>query len=435
MLRQNSFTKTLYTQQGSNSPRALYDIESLRAAYQAVAEASATTSRITSSPNTKAFNSLQNKENAPSTQTTPSTAPSIQDKHAGQADSEFLFPTLNKTHKPAPFEPIPNTIPEPETKKPALLKNTKSIQLRMDDNDEILSDLTHPPESLLVKTLSAPKPVIFTIGLCLLTSSLFAGLGCWWLATSYASPADKPVTLASEEANNLMSVQEEGTSAAPVKKLSLKNIQTIQDQPAIKVPKEPSTEPDELSITGTDMQGTLLAQAAAPTQKTATAAPAVISTKTSIPELTGRPDPFAPLIQINGNLPSQPSTTTTTKKDVLEDLQYTGFIGSTNAKNKLAIIKVPNPAGGSNLTIIKKVGSVFLVEGERIVLKAITKQALQLSVEGQTRTLAMSPYQDAVASTSSTSGSSDQTAADSTSTSKTTGSSSTSAGNAQLQEP
>lgn len=433
MLRHNSLNKTVYTRQGPNS-RALYDVESLRAAYQAVAEASAATSHAQPFSAEKTFHRFTDTPNPPKKTAPQPLASSDTRRNADRNNSELDFPFFSKTRNPAPFESIPAKSSQPDNARPAAFKSTKSFKPPFQDVDGELLALPPHEESLLVKVLSKPKPVVLIIGLCLLASSVYAGLGCWWLASGYAAPASQT----SVEPVNLMSVQEEDANATPVKKLSLKNIQAIQDQPAIIVPKEPSTEPDALSI---GAQGTLLAQADAPTNPKATTAPTVTGIKTNPPELTGRPDPFAPLIQINSSLPNAPTAIGTTKKDVLEDLQYTGFIGNANAKNKLAIIKVPNPAGGPNLTLIKKVGAAFLVEGERIVLRGITKQALQLSVSGQTRTLTLAPYQEIVASSPNSSDDttgSGQSASDSTSTSKTATGSTTSNSNSsspQLQEP
>lgn len=218
-------------------------------------------------------------------------------------------------------------------------------------------------ELLLVKErwasnlLNNPKMVAAVIGLCLLASSLYAGFGYWWLTSSNLSHAAEP---------------EKGKPTAQSNHNDLLNIQTLQKQLPPRQPAD-TVNPNER----------LIAQAEPVVSF------AKMDSAESVPGLSGRPDPFSPLIQETNGAFIAP----TENQDALTGVQYTGFIGGANSKNKIAIIKVAdaNPAIAPK-TLFKKAGESFYVNGQRIYLSAIGKSSLNLQLDGENRTLSLNPY-------------------------------------------
>lgn len=117
-------------------------------------------------------------------------------------------------------------------------------------------------------------------------------------------------------------------------------------------------------------------------------------------EPIGRTDPFEPLVRSGTDAAIfGPGSE---KRDLLQDLQYTGFIGDVQAKDKVAIIHVADPLAGQK-TVIKKAGEVFQVEGKRALITAIARDGLRLSLDGRSRWLPLQPYAEAAPSSTSTS--------------------------------
>lgn len=302
-------------------------------------------------------------------------------------------------------------ISQSSTKTPIASDSQDSVTPLPDDDYEFL-DLPPIPESWLVKLFSRPKLAAGIIGMCVLTSSVYAGLGLWWLSNS------SPVSNAAEPVN-LLNVNESEQIHQDNKSL-FRHIDSIQHQNNIIVPNESEGQ------SGKKPQRDLLALAPAATQSFD-----LQDIKRTISEPTGRPDPFEPLVGANGERQSGPEEVK--KKDVLEDLQFTGFIGDINSKSKVAIIRVTDPTSGTAKTLIKKAGQSFTVEGEKVVLKGISKGSLLLSVSGETRVLSLNPYTETVASSSGNTaaqgaaGTSGSTAASGGTTNTATGASSGSA--------
>lgn len=241
------------------------------------------------------------------------------------------------------------------------------------------------PESLpllnahwVSRALNRPRLVAGVIGLCLLASSVYAGLGYWWITATSLSHAAEP--------DNAIVSPEQGKFTPENGLNLLKNIEAIQNENNIIVPEEPLESEDRLIAQATPAKTFTMSEL-----------------RNTITEPTGRPDPFAPLIQ-EGSAGFEPLNDPKQKKDILTDVQYTGFIGDVNSKDKVAVIKVADPAGGTK-TLIKKTGESFYVEGERVYLKGITQDGLTLRVEGVNRKLGLNPYQEIVSAPSTTGGS------------------------------
>ncbi len=230
--------------------------------------------------------------------------------------------------------------------KPEYLNNDFS------DNDFLLIK-----EHWAAKMLNNPKMVAALIGLCLLGSSLYAGLGYWWLTSASLSHAAEP---------------ENGKSPVQSRHSDLLNIQALQEQLPKQQPAEKFDSDERLIAQATPAQGFTRVDSAE-----------------SIPGLSGRPDPFSPLIQETNGAFIAPAE----NQDALTGVQYTGFIGGANSKSKIAIIKVAdvNPAVAPK-TLFKKAGESFYVNGQRIYLTAIGKTGLNLQLNGENRTLSLNPY-------------------------------------------
>lgn len=294
----------------------------------------------------------------------------INKKEMNQRVQQFL-----NEFQPAPAPIIPEQAPvhPAQPKTPALTEAETGIMLDMLHEEALIENLPETQSGWVSRTLSRPKIVTGIIGICLLASTVYAGLGYWWLNATSLSHAAEP--------NSGIE-----SSATPRNNDSMfKNIETLQNETNIIIPNEQA-----------DMGETLLAQAGP--AKTFTMA----ELKSDLTGPTGRPDPFSPLIQ-EGNSAFSPLEDPKKKKDVLLDVQYTGFVGDVNSKDKVAIIRVNDPASGAK-TLIKKAGDSFYVDGERIVLNAIAKNNLSLRVSGASRNLSLNPYQEITTASAATGG-------------------------------
>lgn len=218
--------------------------------------------------------------------------------------------------------------------------------------------------------------VMLAIGLCLLASMAYVGIGYWVLISNNPSHAAEPASVLQLDDTGLHKNLTEG----------LENLHKLQDesQGGIIVPDESHTESEAMN---------LMAIAQSPFDKLVPGLPEMKR------ELTGRSDPFAPLVQEPD--PNNPMGTMEQPKDVLEALSFTGFIGETNAKEKVVILKMPdeeptvqNPIKTIGESFIKKVGESFIAEGEKVVLKSIGKDFVVISAHGQSRRLGLMPYVD-----------------------------------------
>lgn len=225
-----------------------------------------------------------------------------------------------------------------------------------------------PSEPLPIRILGNPRLIACIIsGLCVLGTSAYAALAFWWYQSGYSPvPSDEPVAMLSAHDDSGM----------------FKNIDQLEKSPAGKTAakqnsiKEPSDEP--VSLLG------------------------LVAPKS---EAVGRANPFDPLVQINQpassfGLPPKP-------RDVLEDVQFTGFIGDAASKDKVAILRITDPMAGDR-TVIKKAGESFSVEGVPVYLKAISKNSMQVKVNGRNRTLYLAPYVESEPSSESNEGAAGQ---------------------------
>jgi hypothetical protein len=114
----------------------------------------------------------------------------------------------------------------------------------------------------------------------------------------------------------------------------------------------------------------------------------------------GRSNPFEPLIRPVTDTAGFGPNPGSEKRDLLQDLQYTGFIGDAQSKDKVAIIRIADPIAGSK-TVIKKSGESFPLEGKQVVITSIARDGLRLTLEGQSRWLALQPYAETAPPTSS----------------------------------
>lgn len=308
----------------------------------------------------------------------PLTMPSSKIKHhSRQAKAEpnsRVVDELNANIKPAKQSPTNDTVGElfhfekelPRVHKNSIFKKSPSPAINPVSSilDETfgLDALSPATQPITVKWLSKPKLVLGSIALCLLASAIYAGLGYWWLTSAEVSNAE-PI--------NMLQVDEPEERQDNTHTL-LKNIKWLEDHNPIVLPKE---KPEPLS---------LLAQAE-PAQ-----AITLEDIRNPMIEPTGRANPFSPLVQPNGAF-MEGSSEMQPKKDLLTDLQFNGFIGDIHSKSKVAIIKLSEPASGAK-TLIKRAGESFTVEGEKVFLKNVSRDYLQLTIGGQTRRLFLNPY-------------------------------------------
>jgi hypothetical protein len=218
-------------------------------------------------------------------------------------------------------------------------------------------------------------------------SAIYAALGLWL----YVSIDDHPAQQAEPIA--LLSVQDSENVRTDTRRV-LENIQQVQqDQASMNQSRK--------------TEQSLLAQAAPQTGLPGEPAGDEKFSLAGLKELgsdvAGRPDPFEPLVQPASAI-GAPIADPGQARDVLDSLNFTGFIGDTNSRDKVAIIKVLDPTAGTSRTLIKRAGDSFMVDGERVVLKSISKNSLRLGVKGQTRQLSLSAYQELSGSSTATAG-------------------------------
>jgi hypothetical protein len=208
-------------------------------------------------------------------------------------------------------------------------------------------------------------------------SAIYAALGLWL----YVSIDDHSAQQAEPIA--LLSTQDSENMRTDTRRV-LENIRQVQQDQA-SMNRSPKTEQS------------LLAQAAPQTGLPGEPAGdekfSLVGLKALESDAAGRPDPFEPLVQPASAI-GAPISDPGQARDVLDSLSFTGFIGDTNSRDKVAIIKVLDPVAGASRTLIKKAGDSFTVDGERIVLKSISKNSLRLGIKGQTRQLSLSAYQE-----------------------------------------
>lgn len=228
-------------------------------------------------------------------------------------------------------------------------------------------------------------------------SAIYAALGFWL----YVSIDDHPAQQAEPIA--LLSVQDSENMHTDTRRV-LENIKHVQqDQAAMNQSRITAQ-----SLLTQTADRKLLAQAAPQTGLSGEPKGdenfSLAGLKDLGSDVTGRPDPFEPLVQPASAI-GEPIADPSQARDVLDSLKFTGFIGDINSRDKVAIIKVLDPTAGTSRTLIKRAGDSFTVDGERVVLKSISKNSLRLGVKGQARQLSLSAYQELTGSSSVTSGS------------------------------
>jgi hypothetical protein len=115
------------------------------------------------------------------------------------------------------------------------------------------------------------------------------------------------------------------------------------------------------------------------------------SIKRELHDPIGRPDPFSPLFHEVDDTPKVVAPVIQ-KRDILQDVSYTGFIGDNRSSGKVAILHIADPSGGET-TVIKKSGETFDVEGQRVVLNTINADGIRVNFEGSNRWLTLQSYQ------------------------------------------
>lgn len=212
---------------------------------------------------------------------------------------------------------------------------------------------------------------------CIAASATYMGLGYWFLSSI------NPESVASESFA-MLDVHEAGQIHNDTQHL-LRNIQELERHGTA------------AQASGEESRPELVASAL---PAVADEKPASVKTEgfnllalgSELPELVGRADPFSPLVQPNGAVAVEARQG---EVDILQDVRYTGFIGDVNSKDKVAIIRVAD-----DQALIKKVGESFTVEGNRVIVKSIGKNAIQLKVSGQTRSLPLQAYAETLSASS-----------------------------------
>lgn len=245
---------------------------------------------------------------------------------------------------------------------------------------------------------------------------------CWFMLHGNSQTAEAVSMLGLTDAHDPLK-----ESVQPV--TGFTNLQKLQRQTG-QERKNPPTAPEPAESLRNAFALPLLAQAMPSSEKRM-----LEEIKQDLKEPSGRPDPFSPLVRASDpNLLPGAAEEANEKRDILLDLQYTGFIGDVRSKDKVAIIKVNDPNSGQK-TVIHKVGDSVWVEGERVLLKGISKEGLQVSLGGKTRWIELHPYDESSTSTTSTtSPSSTSTPASSADTTKASTDSSSSQKVVPLQE-
>jgi hypothetical protein len=264
-------------------------------------------------------------------------------------------------------------------------------------------------ESVWVKLFERPRLLLGMLGLGIVSCSVYIALGYWWFGGSPISQAAEPVNMLDVQEDVNRTGQEDPTSVFN----NIRSVQQETHETKSKGPEAPSSK-SEVAKSGPKSEpkfgpksghrNILLAQAT-PAAGSLAGEPAGASgaTEPLKSEPVGRLDPFDPLVTGGGDVQNA-KPEETKKKDVLMDLQYTGFIGDINSRDKVAIIRVNDSITGATKTQIKKVGESFPVSGENVVLRSISKKSLLLSVQGETRQLDIQPYQALKPTTQNNSG-------------------------------
>jgi hypothetical protein len=246
------------------------------------------------------------------------------------------------------------------------------------DDQSVWASQYQQYESVWAKLFERPRLLLGVLGLGIVSCSIYIALGYWCFGNSPSSQAAEPLTML----NLKDSAQNEGDNPTS----TFNNIRSIQQN----APDDAA--PSSLKPTGKPT-GVLLAQAD-PMGGFSAAAP-LPATKMPVKyEPTGRVDPFAPLVSgASTSTDADSKKPEEIKKDILADVQYTGFIGDINSRDKVALIKVVDTVSGISKTMIKKVGQALSINGERVVLRAISKKTLYLSIQGESRQLGIQQYQ------------------------------------------
>ncbi len=233
----------------------------------------------------------------------------------------------------------------------------------------------HRYDSVWVKLFEKPRLLLGILGLGLVSCSVYIALGYWWLGSAPPSQAAEPVNLLNLETKTPLENQD-STSR-------FNNIHNIQQNPA--TGGSSSSPPLKPVMEKTDQD--LLAQTLPSSQPN-------LQLDSSAKEAgaLGRPDPFSPLV-IDTKTPGGGTISDDTKKDLLADVMYTGFIGDSNSKNKVALIRVFDTISGMAKTQIKKVGESININGQDAVVKSISKTSVKLNAAGELRELTIQPYQ------------------------------------------
>ena len=238
-------------------------------------------------------------------------------------------------------------------------------------------------ESVWVKLFERPRLLLGVLGLGIVSCSVYIALGYWWFGGSPISQAAETV--------NLLNVQDDINAGSQDPTTTFNNIRSIQKDAHLAQPKNSKEKSrgkqENMLLAEAVPAGGLMGE---PASTAASSGSGVEPIKT---EATGRPDPFDPLVSASGDSTNGTGKEEETKKrDILLDLQYTGFIGDINSRDKVALIRVSDTVTGVTKTQIKKVGEAFPVDGEVVVLRGISKKALLLSAQGETRQLPLQQY-------------------------------------------
>lgn len=128
---------------------------------------------------------------------------------------------------------------------------------------------------------------------------------------------------------------------------------------------------------------------------------------TAKPELVmgGSGDPFAPIL--DNYQAAGPDGEK--ERDVLDSVQFTGFIDDIQGKKKVAILKISDPAG--DYSLVKKTKDSFSIEGKKIIVQNVKNDMLYVTVDGTARTLMLNAFNVAASSNSGNSTSTGNAAA------------------------
>jgi hypothetical protein len=213
-----------------------------------------------------------------------------------------------------------------------------------DDRDALMASLKEP-EPWFTHILSQPKLAAALVGFAMISISLY-GMGGYWFSQRQSFPgiADVLTSL------NKNSLDGEITPNTP-------NVEATEGNILL------ASETSEPAWAATDMM-----------QTTHVA--------------TGRPDPFAPLVT------DKPLPEPEKPKDPIEGLSFTGLVGSKQPNKQVAIMQITDALLGSSNTLIKRVGESFPVNGHSVKLTRVNSNTLSLVVEGHTRSIPITPYQD-----------------------------------------